>query len=141
MDPMPHERRLPAIDAVEELLEHIEELPERAQELLDVVLADLERADLREANARYRTLVEQIPRVVTIDGADGSMATTYVSPLIEAHTNTRRGPMDQAPALGRPGAGPTATIADGEYTTVDTHQVGGGTVGADPTVTISYTGE
>jgi hypothetical protein len=74
---MPRERRLPAIDAVLELLEHIEELPERVQELLDVVLADLERANLREANARDRALVEQIPKVVSIDRADGSMATTY----------------------------------------------------------------
>jgi diguanylate cyclase (GGDEF)-like protein/PAS domain S-box-containing protein len=71
---------------VQELLQHLEELPTRAHELLAVVLSDLERvdADLHEANAKYRALVEQIPAIVYIDVADETMATTYVSPQIEA---------------------------------------------------------
>jgi diguanylate cyclase (GGDEF)-like protein/PAS domain S-box-containing protein len=86
VDPTPSEGHLPALAAVQELLQHLEELPARAHELLDVVLSDLERvdADLREANARYRALVEQIPAIVYIDVADETMATTYVSPQIEA---------------------------------------------------------
>ncbi|MEX2202528.1 MAG: EAL domain-containing protein [Actinomycetota bacterium] len=86
MDPTPSEEHLPALAAVKELLQHLEELPARAHELLEVVLSDLERvdADLREANAKYRALVEQIPAIVYIDVADETMATTYVSPQIEA---------------------------------------------------------
>ncbi len=86
MDPTPSEGHLPALAAVQELLQHLEELPARAHELLEVVLSDLERvdADLREANAKYRALVEQIPAIVYIDVADATMATTYVSPQIEA---------------------------------------------------------
>ncbi|MGH2671825.1 MAG: putative bifunctional diguanylate cyclase/phosphodiesterase [Actinomycetota bacterium] len=86
MDPTPSQGHLPALAAVQELLQHLEELPERAHELLEVVLSDLERvdADLREANAKYRALVEQIPAIVYIDVADETMATTYVSPQIEA---------------------------------------------------------
>ena len=86
MDPTPSEGHLPALAAVQELLQHLEELPTRAHELLAVVLSDLERvdADLHEANAKYRALVEQIPAIVYIDVADETMATTYVSPQIEA---------------------------------------------------------
>jgi diguanylate cyclase (GGDEF)-like protein/PAS domain S-box-containing protein len=86
VDPTPSEGHLPALAAVQELLQHLEELPARAHELLEVVLSDLERvdADLREANAKYRALVEQIPAIVYIDVADETMATTYVSPQIEA---------------------------------------------------------
>jgi len=86
VDPTPSEGHLPALAAVQELLQHLEELPARAHELLEVVLSDLERvdADLREANAKYRALVEQIPAIVYIDVADATMATTYVSPQIEA---------------------------------------------------------
>jgi diguanylate cyclase (GGDEF)-like protein/PAS domain S-box-containing protein len=86
VDPTPSEGHLPALAAVQELLQHLEELPARAHELLGVVLSDLERvdADLHEANARYRALVEQIPAIVYIDVADETMATTYVSPQIEA---------------------------------------------------------
>jgi diguanylate cyclase (GGDEF)-like protein/PAS domain S-box-containing protein len=86
VDPTPSEEHLPALAAVQELLQHLEELPARAHELLEVVLSDLERvdADLREANAKYRALVEQIPAIVYIDVADETMATTYVSPQIEA---------------------------------------------------------
>jgi len=76
----------PAIAAVHELLEHLDDLPLRGRELLDIVRSDLERADaeIREANARYRALVEQIPAIVYVDLADDTMATTYVSPQIEA---------------------------------------------------------
>ena len=86
MDPTSHEGRQPAFAALRELLEHLEGSPERAHELLDVVQGDLERVDgeLRELNARYRALVEQIPAIVYVDLADESMATTYVSPQIEA---------------------------------------------------------
>jgi len=75
-----------ALVAVEELLEHLEDLPERGRTLLELVREDLGRADseLREANARYRALVEQIPAIVYVDLADESMVTTYVSPQIEA---------------------------------------------------------
>jgi diguanylate cyclase (GGDEF)-like protein/PAS domain S-box-containing protein len=86
VDAIPSEGRLPALDAVQELLQNLEGLPVRARELLDVVVGDLERVDgdLREANARYRALVEQIPAIVYIDVVHESMATTYVSPQIEA---------------------------------------------------------
>jgi diguanylate cyclase (GGDEF)-like protein/PAS domain S-box-containing protein len=80
------EERPTAIDAVEELLEQLEDLPERGRRLLDVVREHLQRADaeLREADKRYRGLVEQIPAIVYIDVADATMATSYVSPQIEA---------------------------------------------------------
>src|SRR5205085_2042406 len=38
---------------------------------------------LRDARSKYGALVEQIPAIVYIDVADGSMASTYVSPQIE----------------------------------------------------------
>jgi PAS domain S-box-containing protein len=41
-------------------------------------------AQLREAEARYRRLVEQIPAAVHVDAADRVGAHTYVSPRIEA---------------------------------------------------------
>ena len=85
---MEHPDRLgpSALGAVEELLEHLEDLPERGRALLEIVRGDLQRAgtELREANARYRALVEQIPAIVYVDMADESMLTTYVSPQIEA---------------------------------------------------------
>jgi diguanylate cyclase (GGDEF)-like protein/PAS domain S-box-containing protein len=76
---------LTAFEALQELLEHLEDLPERGRQLLDVVRADLDRAEgeLREVQDRYRALVEQIPAIVYIDVADESMVTTYVSPQIE----------------------------------------------------------
>ncbi|HEX2739234.1 MAG TPA: PAS domain-containing protein, partial [Rubrobacter sp.] len=40
-------------------------------------------ARLKEAEARYRTLVEQIPAVTYIDHADGSFESLYTSPQIE----------------------------------------------------------
>ena len=78
--------RLPALEAVQELLEHLDDVPLRGRELLDIVRDDLLRQDgqLREANARYRALVEQIPAIVYVDVVDETMATTYVSPQIEA---------------------------------------------------------
>jgi diguanylate cyclase (GGDEF)-like protein/PAS domain S-box-containing protein len=86
VDQMHPEERPTAIDAVEELLEQLEDLPERGRRLLDVVREHLQRADaeLREADKRYRGLVEQIPAIVYIDVADATMATSYVSPQIEA---------------------------------------------------------
>jgi diguanylate cyclase (GGDEF)-like protein/PAS domain S-box-containing protein len=82
----PPDPATPAIEAVQELLEHLDDLPARGRELLDIVRTDLERADdeIREANARYRALVEQIPAIVYVDLADETMETTYVSPQIEA---------------------------------------------------------
>jgi PAS domain S-box-containing protein len=49
-------------------------------------VTDRERAEerLREAEQRYRTLVEQIPAVTFIDRADASDEPLYVSPQIEA---------------------------------------------------------
>jgi diguanylate cyclase (GGDEF)-like protein/PAS domain S-box-containing protein len=38
---------------------------------------------LRDARSKYGALVEQIPAIVYVDIADGSMASTYVSPQIE----------------------------------------------------------
>jgi diguanylate cyclase (GGDEF)-like protein/PAS domain S-box-containing protein len=86
VDPTSPQGRLPAFAALRELLEHLEESPERARDLVDVVRSDLERVDgeLRDLNARYRALVEQIPAIVYVDVADETMATTYVSPQIEA---------------------------------------------------------
>ncbi len=53
--------------------------------LLETMTGELRKADheLRDATAKYRALVEQIPAIVYIDIADESMATTYVSPQIE----------------------------------------------------------
>jgi diguanylate cyclase (GGDEF)-like protein/PAS domain S-box-containing protein len=86
VDPTSHQGRVPALVALRELLDHLGELPERARELLDVIGDDLHRVDseLRELDARYGALVEQIPAIVYVDVADESMATTYVSPQIEA---------------------------------------------------------
>ena len=49
-------------------------------------VTDRERAGerLREAEQRYRTLVERIPAVTFIDRADGSVEPLYTSPQIEA---------------------------------------------------------
>jgi diguanylate cyclase (GGDEF)-like protein/PAS domain S-box-containing protein len=82
----PDLERTPALVAVEQLLEQLDDLPQRGRELLGIVRSDLQRSalELDEANARYRALVEQIPAIVYVDLADESMATTYVSPQIEA---------------------------------------------------------
>ena len=45
-----------------------------------------EQAALREAEIKYRSLVEQIPAVVFLDAADESEATFYISPRIEGLT-------------------------------------------------------
>lgn len=84
MDPMAEER-LTALDAVQELLDRPEDLPQRGRDLLSLVRSDLQRVDaeLREAHAKYRALVEQIPAIVYIDIADETMSTSYVSPQIE----------------------------------------------------------
>ncbi|MGH2589824.1 MAG: putative bifunctional diguanylate cyclase/phosphodiesterase, partial [Actinomycetota bacterium] len=86
MDPTSHEGRLLAFAAMRELLAHLEEPPERGRELLEVVRAELLRVDgeLRDLNARYRALAEQIPAIVYVDLVDETMATTFVSPQIEA---------------------------------------------------------
>ncbi|HZD18928.1 MAG TPA: EAL domain-containing protein [Actinomycetota bacterium] len=84
MDPTLDEH-VTALDAVQELLDRFEGLPRRGRDLLSVVRADLERteAELRDAHAKYRALVEQIPAIVYIDVLDESMSTAYVSPQIE----------------------------------------------------------
>ena len=80
------EEHLTALDAVRELLDQLGDLPERGRELLCSARTDLERVDaeLRDAHAKYRALVEQIPAIVYIDVADESMSTAYVSPQIES---------------------------------------------------------
>jgi diguanylate cyclase (GGDEF)-like protein/PAS domain S-box-containing protein len=70
---------LGALDAVHALLEDSDRLPPDAIETLQLLATELQNAD-----AKYRALVEQIPAIVYIDIADDTMATTYVSPQIEA---------------------------------------------------------
>jgi diguanylate cyclase (GGDEF)-like protein/PAS domain S-box-containing protein len=86
VDPTSHKGRLPAFAAMQELLQYFDDLPDRGRELFDVVRAELRRADLelRDLNARYRALAEQIPAIVYVDVVDETMATTFVSPQIEA---------------------------------------------------------
>jgi PAS domain S-box-containing protein len=48
-----------------------------------------EQALLAEAELRYRTLVEQLPLVSYINGADGSVPVIFISPQIEAITGYR----------------------------------------------------
>ena len=75
-----------ALDAVQQLLDYLKDVPETGQQLLRTVVQELHRADtdLRQATAKYRALVEQIPAIVYVDVADETMATTYVSPQIES---------------------------------------------------------
>jgi diguanylate cyclase (GGDEF)-like protein/PAS domain S-box-containing protein len=89
----PHESELDrsigsaaAFDAIQQLLDYLKDVPETGQQLLQSVIHELHRADagLREATAKYRVLVEQIPAIVYVDVADETMATTYVSPQIES---------------------------------------------------------
>jgi diguanylate cyclase (GGDEF)-like protein/PAS domain S-box-containing protein len=61
------------------LLEDSDRLPPDAIETLQLLATELQNAD-----AKYRALVEQIPAIVYIDIANDTMATTYVSPQIEA---------------------------------------------------------
>ena len=79
------EGHLPALDAVQELLEQLEDLPERGRHLLNIVRADLQRVDgeLRQAHAKYKAIVEQIPAISYIDIIDEDMSTSFVSPQIE----------------------------------------------------------
>jgi PAS domain-containing protein len=75
-----------ALDAVQQLFDYLKDVPETGQQLLRTVVQELHRADtdLRQATAKYRALVEQIPAIVYVDVADETMATTYVSPQIES---------------------------------------------------------
>ena len=75
-----------AFEAVQKLLDYLKDVPETGQQLLRTVVEELNRADtdLRQATAKYRALVEQIPAIVYVDIADETMATTYVSPQIES---------------------------------------------------------
>ena len=65
---------------------------ERTRELQEVnaalrqEIAERKRAEeeLRESEAKYRTLVEQLPAVTYIAALDGASTTLYVSPQIEA---------------------------------------------------------
>ncbi len=79
------DRRLSVLHTVSRLLAHSEDLAEQAPGMLEALTAELRRADedLREADAKYRALVEQIPAIVYVDVADESMTTAYVSPQIE----------------------------------------------------------
>jgi diguanylate cyclase (GGDEF)-like protein/PAS domain S-box-containing protein len=73
------------VEGAERLLASSDRLPPEAAELVGALVAELRRTDeeLREANAKYRTLVEQIPAIVYVDVADESMSTAYVSPQIQ----------------------------------------------------------
>lgn len=75
-----------ALHAIQQLLDYLQDVPEKGQQLLRTVVEELHRADagLREATAKYQALVEQIPAIVYVDVADETMATTYVSPQIQS---------------------------------------------------------
>ena len=77
-----HPRR-PVVEGAERLLAS-RDLPPEAAKLVGSLVAELRRTDeeLREADAKYRALVEQIPAIVYVDVADESMSTAYVSPQI-----------------------------------------------------------
>jgi diguanylate cyclase (GGDEF)-like protein/PAS domain S-box-containing protein len=51
--------------------------------MFDITELKRVEGDLREAEERYRTLVERIPAVTFVDRADGSEEALYVSPQIE----------------------------------------------------------
>ncbi|HXF72299.1 MAG TPA: EAL domain-containing protein [Actinomycetota bacterium] len=77
-------RRRSLIEGAERLLASPDQPPAEVASLLGALATELRRTDeeLREADAKYRTLVEQIPAIVYVDVADESMSTAYVSPQI-----------------------------------------------------------
>ncbi len=78
--------RLAALDAVRRLLADPDALPSEAAAVLRALDVELRHThgELREAVAKYRALVEQIPAIVYVDVVDDTMTTSYVSPQIEA---------------------------------------------------------
>ena len=52
--------------------------------LRDVTKRKMAEDKVREAEARYRSLVEQVPAVIYINPSDGSNLTLFISPQIEA---------------------------------------------------------
>jgi diguanylate cyclase (GGDEF)-like protein/PAS domain S-box-containing protein len=78
--------RLAALDAVRRLLARPDALPREVADVLRALDTELRQmhGELREAVAKYRTLVEQIPAIVYVDVVDETMTTSYVSPQIEA---------------------------------------------------------
>ncbi len=77
--------RLAALDAVRRLLADPDALPGEAATVLRALDVELRQThgELREAIAKYRALVEQIPAIVYVDVVDETMTTSYVSPQIE----------------------------------------------------------
>ena len=76
--------RRTVVESAERFLVSPDRLGPEAAELVGALVAELRRTDeeLREADAKYRALVEQIPAIVYVDVADESMSTAYVSPQI-----------------------------------------------------------
>ncbi|MEW6058694.1 MAG: EAL domain-containing protein [Actinomycetota bacterium] len=77
--------RVKALDAIDRLLSRPAGAAPDIVELLKDLAAEFQRTDeeLREANARYRALVEQIPAIIYIDAVDDDLTTSHVSPQIE----------------------------------------------------------
>ena len=51
--------------------------------LIDITERKRGEADLRESEARFRTLVEQLPAIVSINAVDPETTTHYISPYVE----------------------------------------------------------